>query len=222
MLDDLRDHEKQILSQCGEDGVLRRIFDVIGETNRQFVEFGAWDGCHLSNTANLRINEGWSGLLMEGSDRADDDLVHREFVTAENVNSLFAKYDVPETFDLLSIDIDGNDYWVWRAIEGYRPRVVVMEYNLFFGLDEPLTMPYDADHIWDETRHHGASIAALHKLGLEKGYSLVHADSWAPNAFFVLDSELPEGYRQRPLAEVTPWNNCSQTDEMKAMSWTAV
>jgi hypothetical protein len=223
MLHDLRDHEQKIHSQCGEDGVLRRIYEVIGVTNRYYVEFGAWDGQYLSNTANLRINDGWSGLLMEGSDRADDELVQREFITAENVNSLFAKYDVPESFDLLSIDIDGNDYWVWRAIEGYRPRVVLMEYNLFFGLDEALTMPYDASHTWDGTTPcHGASIAALQKLGLEKGYTLVHAESWAPNAFFVLDSVLPAGFQARPMTEVTPWNNCSQTDEMKTRSWVAV
>jgi hypothetical protein len=222
MLNDLKEHEEKIHSQSGEDGVLRHIYEVIGVTNRYYVEFGAWDGCHLSNTANLRINEGWSGLLMEGSDRADDELVRREFITAENVNSLFAKYDVPETFDLLSIDIDGNDYWVWRAIERYRPRVVVMEYNVFFGLDEALTMPYDAAHIWDETRYHGASIAALNKLGIQKGYTLVHAESWAPNCFFVLDSALPADYRSRPLAEITPWNSCSQTPEMKAWQWTSV
>ena len=207
MLDDLEHHEQKIYSQCGEDGVLRRIFEVIGEGRRYFVEFGAWDGCHLSNTANLRINHGWSGLLMEGSDRADGRLVQQEFVSAENVDELLAKYDVPEVYDLLSIDIDGNDYWVWKAMERCRARVVVVEYNIFFELDEPRTMRYDAHHVWDETQNHGASLAALRKLAREKGYTLVHTDSWAPNAFFVLDSELPPGYRERSIEDLCPWKN---------------
>jgi hypothetical protein len=207
MWEDLAEHEEKIFSQCGEDGVLRRIFETIGSGDRYFVEFGAWDGCHLSNTANLRINHGWSGLLMEGSDRADGELVQQEFVSAENVSALFAKYGVPETYDLLSIDIDGNDYWVWKAIEGYRARVVVVEYNIFFELDESRTMRYDPRHVWDETQNHGASLAALRKLGSALGYTLVHTDSWAPNAFFVHDSELPAGYRARSIEALCPWKN---------------
>jgi hypothetical protein len=185
--------------------VLRRIFDVIGSGRKYFVEFGAWDGRYLSNTANLRINHGWSGLLMEGSDRADGVLVQRELVSAENVDPLFAKYGVPTVYDLLSIDIDGNDYWVWKAIEDFTARVVIVEYNIFFELDEPRTMRYDANHVWDESQNHGASLAALQKLGREKGYTLVHTDSWAPNAFFVLDSELPAGHRERPIEELCLW-----------------
>lgn len=206
MLTDLREFEAQTYSQCGEDGALQRIYECIGTTNRTFVEFGAWDGRHLSNTANLRLNYDWTGLLMEGSDRADGELVTREFVTAENVEALFARYGVPETFDLLSVDIDGNDYWVWKAIEHYTPRVVIVEYNIFFALDASLTIEYHADHVWDETTYHGASLAALCKLGLEKSYTLVHTDSWSPNAFFVLDSELPENYQVRCIEELTDWD----------------
>jgi len=206
MLTNLREFEAQVHSQCGEDGVLQRIYECIGTRNKTFVEFGAWDGQHLSNTANLRLNHGWSGLLMEGSDRADGDVVKQEFVNAENVEALFSKYGVPETFDLLSVDIDGNDYWVWKAIECFTPRVVVVEYNIFFALDAARTIEYRADHVWDETSYHGASLAAFYKLGAEKGYTLVHTDSWAPNAFFVLNSELPAGYRPRPLEQMTDWD----------------
>ena len=88
----------------------------------------------------------------------------------------------------------------------FTPRVVVVEYNIFFALDAPRTIEYCADHVWDETTYHGASLAAFHKLGLETGYTLVHTDSWAPNAFFVLDSELPADYRPRPLDEMTDWD----------------
>jgi len=222
VLEDLERYEAGVYSQCGEDGVLARLFEVIGETNRYFVEFGAWDGRHLSNTANLRLHRGWRGLLMEGSDRADGELVHRELVTAENVNALFAKYDVPERFDLLAIDIDGNDYWVWKAIERFVPRVVVIEYNIHFGVHLARTMPYDPEHVWDETLYHGASLAALRKLGDEKGYALVHADGWAPNAFFVLRSELPDGYVERPIEAVTPWNRFAETPAVGGRPWQAV
>jgi hypothetical protein len=221
-LDNLADYEAQVYSQCGEDGVLQRIFEVIGATNRYFVEFGAWDGKHLSNSANLRLHHGFRGLLMEGSDRADEQLVNREFVHAENVCALFAKYDVPKVFDLLSIDIDGNDYWVWKAITDYRPRVVVMEYNIFFGLHLARTIRYEAEHIWDETKYHGASLAALRKLAHEKGYALVHADGWAPNAFFVDRAELPAGFEERPIEDVTPWNAFVETPEVPGKDWVAV
>ena len=221
-LDDLADHEDRVYSQGGEDGVLRRIFEVIGVAHRRYVEFGAWDGKHLSNTANLRLHHGWQGLLMEGSERADESLVRREFVHAENVNALFAKYAVPRDFDLLSIDIDGNDYWVWKAIEPYAPRVVVVEYNIFFGLDQALTIAYDPDHVWDETKYHGASLAAFVKLAHEKGYSLVHTDSWVPNAFFVRDALLPQGFVERPLGEATPWNRYAASPRVPGRDWVAV
>jgi len=222
MLSDLRKHEAQVYSQCGEDGVLARIFETIGEGKRFFVEFGAWDGHHLSNTANLRLNHGWQGLLMEGSDRADGELVKREFVSAENIEPLFERYAVPERFDLLSIDIDGNDYWVWRAIERFTPRVVVMEYNIFFPLEHARTMPYDADHVWDKSPYHGASLAALRKLGHEKGYALVHTDSWAPNAFFVLRSELPDDYEELSIEEVTLWAGLDEKKDELARPWVSV
>ena len=222
MFEDLARYEARVYSQCGEDGVLRRIFECLGCRHRYFVEFGAWDGRHLSNTANLRLHHGWQGLLMEGSDRADGELVKREFVDAENVNELFARYGVPRDFDLLSIDIDGNEYWVWKAIEDFAPRVVVIEYNIFFAPGVARTIPYRRDHRWDETSYHGASLSALDKLGREKGYSLVHADGWAPNAFFVLDRELPAGYRARPVEQVTPWGSFLAPSDPLRRPWVSV
>jgi len=218
----LRRAEKSVHSQHGEDGVLECLFDEIGVVSKSFVEFGAGDGVWLSNTAHLRTARGWTGLLMEGSERADGELVKREFVNAENIELLLGKYDVPRDFDLLSIDIDGNDYWVWRAIEHYRPRVVVMEYNIFFALDAPMTMPYDPDHVWDESVYHGASLAALHKLADEKGYALVYTGSWAPNAFFVRRSELPEGFVERPLEALTDWCHYDRPPDARERPWQRV
>jgi len=198
-----------VYSQGGEDGVLLRIFETIGVRHRFFVEFGAWDGLHLSNTANLRLSHGWSGLLMEGSDRADGALVRRERVDPENVERLFESHGVPADFDLLSIDIDGNDYWVWRAIERFVPRVVVIEYNVFFRRGMARTIAYDALHEWDKTHfgsYHGASLTALEKLGRSKGYALVYTEPEGANAIFVQRSLLPAGIRLPTLAELTRWD----------------
>ena len=222
MLANLTSKESRVYSQGGEDGVLRWIYECIGTTSKSFVEFGAWNGKHLSNTANLRLHAGWSGLLMEGSDRADGEIVKREFVNAENVEALFDKYNVPETFDLLSIDIDGNDFWVWKAIDRYTPRVVIVEYNILFTQDASTTMAYAADHVWDKTSYHGASLAAFQKLGIEKGYSLVHTDSFAPNAIFVLNSELPSDYRQRPLADLAVWDELVSPPDTGDRPWVSV
>lgn len=189
MLEDLRKYEAKVCSQFGEDGVLQRIFDVIGTTNRRFVEFGAWDGEHLSNTAHLRLHHGWQGLLMEGSDRADGELVKREFVSAENVETLFCKHAVPASFDLLSIDIDGNDYWVWKAISAAEPAIVVCEYNPILGDTRPIVVPYDPDFRRDKSHYShlyfGCSVAALRQLAAEKGYTFLGSNANGINAFFV-------------------------------------
>jgi hypothetical protein len=222
MFSDLERYERRVYSQSGEDGALARIFELIGTSNRFFVEFGAWDGLNLSNTAHLRLDHGWTGLLMEGSDRADDAPVEREHIDADNVNALFAKYAVPERFDLLSIDIDGNDYWVWKAIEGFTARVVVIEYNALFGNGVSKAMRYDAKHIWDKTPYHGASLAALRKLGQAKGYALIYTDSWAPNAFFVLRSELPADFVELPIEEVSRGEWFQEPPDTEHRDWIAV
>jgi hypothetical protein len=206
---DLEAHAEQVYSQGGEDGVLRRIFERIGADTRSFVEFGAWDGMHWSNTANLRLRHGWTGLLLEGSDRADGELVKRERVDAENIEALFARYDVPYEFDLLSIDIDGNDYWVWKAITNYSPRVVIVEYNIFFQSEMAKTIAYDAGHVWDKTRHglyHGASLAAFDKLAEEKGYRLVYTEPYCPNAIFVRADLIAADAILPSRAELSRWD----------------
>ena len=206
---DLEAHAASVHSQGGEDGVLLRLFERIGIHHRAFVEFGAWDGLHLSNTANLRLHHGWSGLLMEGSDRADGELVRRERVDAENLEALFDRYDVPQDVDLLSIDIDGNDYWVWNALRRYRPRVVIVEYNVFFLPETAKTIAYDAAHEWDKERYglyHGASLAAFHKLATEKGYVLAWTEPYAPNAIFVREDAWPADVERPGLADWTRWD----------------
>ena len=117
--------------------------------------------------------------------------IKNEKVTAENIQDLFQKYNVPKNFDLLSIDIDYNDYWVWKSIVDYFPRVVVIEFNSSISPTESRVVPYDPNAKWDGTNYFGASLLALKNLGLKKGYTLVGCDNIGVNAFFV-KSELIE------------------------------
>lgn len=198
-LTNLASAERKIHSQNGEDGVIEAIFAVIGTTNRFFVEFGVQDATEC-NTAYL-LDQGWTGLLMDGGGISHNPkaVVQREFITAENINGLLAKYQVPQQFDLLSIDIDGNDYWVWRALT-YRPRVVVMEYNAGIPPDQRLAIAYDPHFVWTGSDYFGASLRALAELGKEHGYVLVHCERAGANAFFVEQSALPPDFVPPPLA----------------------
>lgn len=195
-------------SQAGQDGVVASIFNAIGTTNKYFVEFGAGDGLHLSNTANLRLHEGWKGLLMDMEPKAD--IVMWETITAENIQGILLKHKVPKVFDYLSIDMDGMDWWVWRAIIMFWPRVVSIEFNSKWKWDESFTVRYDPGHLWDGTDYYGASLAALHKLGGRKGYQLVHIVENL-DAFFIrtdclgpFASEAPQDLLPNPISCFPP------------------
>lgn len=189
---DLTRYERRIGSQNGEDGILEAIFAVIGTTNKYLVEFGSGNLSEC-NTVYLARWKGWAGLWMDAQYVDPLGRVHQECVTAENVQALFQKYQVPSAFDLLSIDIDGNDYWVWNAIVDYHPRVVVIEYNATIPPAESKTIPYDPNYRWDgSTNYFGASLLALTHLGDQKGYTLVGCDASGTNAFFV-KQELARG-----------------------------
>ena len=193
----LAGHELKVFSQNGEDGVLAEIFARIGTESRWFVEFGIVAGLE-GNSVLLADVHGWQGLFMEGSDELHAQLAYKyagsqkvitrhALVTAENVDDLMDGAGVPESFDLLSIDVDGNDYWIWQAVSAHRPRVVVCEYNGSIDPTSPLTQPYAPDERWDGTEYFGASLAALTDLGRVKGYTLVHTDLTGTNGFFVVD-----------------------------------
>jgi len=188
---DLMKYSKRIYSQTIEDGIITGIFDNIGDTNKYFIEFGAFDGTVLSNTANLRINRNWDGLLLEGNPEVakKNDYVTHGMVMAENINQLFEENNVPKIYDLLSIDIDGNDFWVWKAIDEtkFRARVVVIEYNSnFHELSKSMAIKYDSglNSTIPSIHYYGATIRAYKKLGEEKGYSLIFRVN-DHNLFFV-------------------------------------
>jgi hypothetical protein len=195
--DDLRTFERRVYSQNGEDGILQEILRRVGVTNKIFVEFGVESGIEC-NCARLAIEEGWSGLFLEADETFFRQL-HQRYrersavrcvparVTSGNIESLLADAAIPREFDVLSIDIDGNDYWVWSAIESWRPRVVIIEYNAAFPPPRKWVMSENPEHRWDHTNYYGASLASLVALGRKKGYTLVATDSTGVNSFFVRD-----------------------------------
>jgi len=211
----MKQFERKVYSQGGQDGVLEHIFEVIGTTNKCFVEFGAGDGEYLSNTANLRLNHGWKGLLMDTDNGLD---VVKALVTPDNIEDLLHKFCIPRDFDYLSIDVDGNDYWIWKAIRNWSPRVVSIEVNTHFPYDMACVIQYNPDHVWDGTSYFGASLAALYKLGNKKGYRLVHLVDTL-DAFFVREDLmndikskhprdlLPESIYCFPNGKHRPWVN---------------
>ncbi|GAB4820122.1 hypothetical protein N2152v2_007168 [Parachlorella kessleri] len=148
------------------------------------MQFGTESG-EQCNTRLLR-ESGWTGLLMDGSHENASINLHKETITPANINSLFAKHRVPAAFDLLSIDVDYDDYWVWRSIgNSYRPRVVVVEYNAGIPVEKRWVVdPADLAR-WTQTNYYGASARAFADLGKRKGYTLVAADAAGVNLFFV-------------------------------------
>jgi hypothetical protein len=198
---DLTPFEDNIYSQNGEDGIIREIFKRIGSDSKFAVEFGVEDGKEC-NTRLLK-KESWRVLQMDGNDD-NPPSIKQEFITAENINELFTKYKVPKNIDLLSIDIDFNDFWVWRAISGdYRPRLVVAEYNATVPPDEAKTVRYNRYRMWDgSTDYFGASLLALHKLARHKGYELVYCDKTGVNAFFVRKDLLNDSLKAKTPAQV--------------------
>jgi hypothetical protein len=206
-------HGFKVYSQCDEDGILQEIFRRIGTTNRVFVEFGVEAGMEC-NTVKLLV-EGWSGLWMDGSPAnvaqiqghfatfvRDGKLgVLEAFITAENINALLQQGGISGAIDLLSIDIDNNDYWVWKAIEAVKPRVVVIEYNAALRPPLSLVVPYDPMRRWAGTNYFGASLEALVRLGRAKGYRLVGCSISGANAFFVQDEAAGDHFLDPATAE---------------------
>lgn len=180
-------HEASLYSQNGEDGVIAYIFQKIGTTSRYCVELGASDGITNSNTYFLLL-QGWDSLSLDRSYNVPAYNLHKEFITAENINVLFDKYKVPKDFDLLSIDVDYNTFYLWKAIgDAYRPAVVVVATNATHLPSEDKVVIYHPFYVGDTSVYFGASVLSFYKLGRSKGYSLVYAEKNGCNLFFVRD-----------------------------------
>jgi len=188
----------KVYSQNDEDGIIAEIFRRIGTTDRRFVEFGVQNG--LESNCHYLLHQGWRGLWIDGSPKFCASLgalfaaplasgqlrLINAFITTDNINRLIGEEGgIKDEIDLLSVDIDGNDYWVWEAITCVKPRVVIIEYNAKFPPPYEWVMPYNSAHVWDGSDLQGASLKALEKLGARLGYQLVGTNMNGVNAFFV-------------------------------------
>lgn len=190
---DLKAAERSVYSQGGQDGVLEAIFNQIGIAHDKAMEFGARDGFDLSNTANLNFSK---RLLIDAEPKSQ--IVEKGFITKENINNYARQFD----FDYISIDMDGNDYWVWEAMEN-KPRVLTIEYNSKFNNNESVVIEYNPDHIWEGDDYYSASLFALKKLGERKGYTLVYVvDRF--DAVFIRNDLISEDYVIPTLDELLP------------------
>ena len=184
-------------SQGDEDGIVQEIFRRIGVAQKTFIEFGV--GLGTENNTLYLLFSGWRGLWIE-ADHSAVMAIRRglseyirggrltlleEFVDKDNINSLLLRGGFEGEVDLLSIDISGNDYWVWKSVSAVNPRVVCVEYNAAFRPPVSLVANYRRDFRWDGTNYFGASLKALEELGSQKGYALVGCCLWGVNAFFV-------------------------------------
>jgi len=175
-------------SQKGEEFYIIYIFQHILPESKYFVDLGAGDGFTLSNTALIK-HYGWNGLMMDADNKGNEE-VKKEFITATNIIQLFEKYSVPEKFDLLSIDLDGNDYWVLDELLGeYRPRLIVAEFNgtIPYGVDK--VMEYNEAHVWNNDDYYGASLDAFKRLAKRHNYTAIFCHD-SLNVYFLADEEL--------------------------------
>lgn len=222
---DLNQYEFKVYSQWGEDGIIQFIINKIPIINKVFVEFGVEDYTE-SNTRFLLKNNKWCGLVLDGNEDhikyiKNDTSVYwahnlkaeHIFITKDNINSVLISNGIPEDIGLLSIDIDGNDYWIWDSINCIKPRIVISEYNSIFGSLSKVTVPYSDSFVRHNAHfsnvYYGASLGALDFLAKKKGYSLIGTNLAGNNAFFVRNDltsnfnilSVSEAYKQAQFRE---------------------
>ncbi|SDH27969.1 hypothetical protein SAMN04488121_110115 [Chitinophaga filiformis] len=207
VLDNISSAEFKVFSQTGDDGIIQYLINKVYTPETTFIEFGV-ENYVESNTRFLLKYNNWSGLVIDGSEKSiryimSDDIYYQHnlkalqaFITAENINDLIGGQGLKGEIGLLSVDIDGNDYWVWKAIHVVDPVIVVAEYNSVFGIDRAVTVPYKPDFVREHAHYSylyfGASLKALCVLAEEKGYAFVGSNSIGNNAYFVKKNRLGE------------------------------
>jgi hypothetical protein len=223
-LDHPFDAEFKVFSQFGDDGIIQYLITAIDIPHQVFIEFGV-ENYKESNTRFLLVNNNWRGLVIDGSEFhiqsiRDSDLYWKHeltaacrFVTKDNINGIFTENGFTGEIGILSIDIDGNDYWIWESINTVRPIIVIVEYNSVFGSHHAITIPYDPE--FNRTKasflnlYWGTSLKALCTLAEKKGYHFVGCNSNGNNAYFVRKDKIgtlkpltvSEGYRESKYRE---------------------
>ena len=201
----LTESEFKVFSQWGDDGIIQYLIQNIAIENKLFIEFGV-ENYTEANTRFLLMNNNWSGLVMDGSEHninfiKNDEISWRfdlkaksAFITAENINDLILSEHISGNIGLLHIDIDGNDYWVWKSIHVVDPDIVIVEYNSAFGSERAITIPYEANFLRTKAHYsnlyYGTSLTSLCDLAEEKGYFFIGCNSAGNNAYFVRKTKI--------------------------------
>ncbi len=204
----------KVYSQWDEDGIIQYLISKIPIQNKTFIEFGV-ENYEESNTRFLLVNDHWQGMVVDACEAdiryIQTDKIHWQFdlqakcgwITRENIDSLLLDSGFPEDVGLLSIDIDGNDYWIWEAVQSVRPRIVIIEYNSVFGLQQ-IAVPYKEDFVRTSAHfsnlYYGCSLGALQHLAEKKGYLLLGSNILGHNAFFIR-KDIAGEFRGLPLQE---------------------
>jgi hypothetical protein len=184
---DLEVFEKKYFSQNGEDGITMKLVELIYDNNddKFYVEFGVENG-NECNTRILREKYKWNGLQMDGGNENDIINLRKEFITKENIVELFVKYNVPKHINLLSVDIDFNDFYCLNEIlKNYTCDIIICEYNATHSPDEDNIIIYDKNGSWDATNYFGASLLSYEKLAKKYNYSLIYCNENGVNCFFL-------------------------------------
>jgi hypothetical protein len=203
----LHETEFKVFSQWGDDGIIQYLVNYLDIENKIFIEFGVEDYLE-SNTRFLLINNNWSGLIMDGScsnvskiKKSEmywkyDLIAKSAFITAENINQLIIEESIKGEIGLLHIDIDGNDYWIWKALKVVKPVIMIVEYNSIFGYERAITIPYESNFVASSSHfsylYFGVSILSLCDLANENGYSFVGSNTAGNNAYFVKNEFLKD------------------------------
>jgi hypothetical protein len=203
-IEKLSDSEFQVFSQWGDDGIIQYLIQKI-KPKPIFIEFGVED-YQESNTRFLLHNNNWKGLVIDGSEKHIKKIKNSDeywkfdltavcsFITKENINQIFIDHSFQGEVGILSIDIDGNDYWVWKSIEAVNPEIIITEYNSVFGPNRTITIPYNANFMRIDGHYSylywGASLGAFVQLSQEKGYTFVGTNSAGNNAYFVRNDKM--------------------------------
>ncbi len=196
----INDYEFKVFSQWGEDGIINYLIKNLHIENEVFVEFGV-ENYKESNTRFLLKNSNWTGLIIDNSKKNIEEIKRDpiywqytlkavcEFIDRDNINIILENNLSIKKIGLLSIDIDGNDYWIWEVINSVDPSIVIIEYNSILGIDKSLVVPYKKNFNRTKAHHsniyYGASLLAINKLAERKGYVFVGCNSAGNNAFFI-------------------------------------
>lgn len=213
---DIREYEFQVFSQWGEDGIIQHLISSIDIKNKTFIEFGVEDFFE-SNCRFLLMKDNWKGFVVDGSatniNRLKKSYFYwkyhlvavNEFITKENINKILAKSDFDEDLGILSVDLDGNDYYILEVIKDFNPRILICEYNPVFGGSRKISIPYKNDFYRTNAHHSnlywGASLAAMTHTANNKGYSLVGTNTACNNAFYVRNDLLNENLKVLSVGE---------------------